>query len=205
MNSSNNVFPESILIDNVMEYMNHGAIVGNLAKEIAKRMGMDEEFCYDMSIAGMMHDIGKVKIRTYIEERFEKVMFVDEARYYRMHPTTGYALLKEQGFSDRILTAVLDHHENYDGSGYPNNLKGEGISVEGRILHICDSFGRNMMNQKVSSWKDLRIDEAMRDMVEEAKDFDMKIFLLFQAYVYSEEFQNFLEELDLRMKDMKDK
>ncbi len=182
----------------------HGIIVGTLAKEISVLLGMDQDFCNDMAVAGIMHDIGKVKIRTYIEERFENVLFVDEARYFRMHPTTGYALLKEQGFSDRILTAVLDHHENYDGSGYPNNLKGEAISLEGRILHICDSFVRILDNQLNDELGIVRIDEAMNDMIKEIKDLDMKVFLVFQSYVYSEQFQDFLKTVEQNRKLIKD-
>lgn len=175
--------------------LEHGMIVSNLAFMIAKAMGMDEEFCYDMAMAGILHDIGKIKIYSYLLQKYDNIMAVDEARYVRMHPSTGYAILKEKGFHDRILSAVLTHHENYDGSGYPNNLKGNAIPMEGRILHVCDCFGALMADY--SGQKPFDLDTVLDLMIDDVKNFDMKVYLTFQNLIFSEEFQQLMKKFGM--------
>lgn len=170
----------------------HSMLVSNLAFMVSKEMKMDPDFCYDMAMAGMVHDIGKIKIYSYLLQKYDNIMAIDEARYIRMHPSTGYAILKEKGFHDRILSAVLTHHENFDGSGYPNNIKGDSIPLEGRILHVCDCFGALISNCSCGEAFDL--DAALDMMINDVKNFDMKVYLTLQNMVYSREFKQILEE-----------
>ena len=65
---------------------------------------------------------------------------VEELKYVRMHSTLGYEELKGQGYSEFILQTILYHHENYDGTGYPSNLRGREIPKGARILRVCDVF-----------------------------------------------------------------
>ncbi|MDO4942560.1 MAG: HD domain-containing phosphohydrolase [Lachnospiraceae bacterium] len=178
------------------EALDHGVIVSNLAYLVSKELQMDEEFCHDMAVAGMVHDIGKLKIYSYLLQKYDQILAIDEARYIRMHPSTGYAVLKEQGFNDRILSAVLSHHENYDGSGYPNNLKGTDIPLEGRILHVCDCFGALISNG--SSTDDFDLDSANHVMIGEVKNFDMRVYLTFQNLVFGEKFQKLLRDFGIK-------
>ena len=179
----------------VEEALEHGMIVSNLAFLVSKELGMDTEFCYDMALAGMVHDIGKLKINSFLLQRFDKIMAIDEARYIRMHPSMGYAILKENGFHDRILSAVLSHHENYDGSGYPGNLKGDAIPIEGRILHVCDCFGALVSNRPCREAFDL--ETAIDVMIDEAKNFDMRVYLAFQSLAFSQEFKYVLNSFGI--------
>ena len=103
--------------------LNHGVVVSNLAYAVAVEMGLDEEFCYQMAIAGMLHDIGKLKLTGYINGQERDPLLIEELKYVRMHSSLGYEELKDQGYSDIVLQSILYHHENYDGSGYPSNLK----------------------------------------------------------------------------------
>ena len=98
----------------------HGIIVSNLAFAVAKEMNLPHAVCYETAIAGMMHDIGKLRLQGYINGQDEEALVVEELKYVRMHSTLGFETLKEEGFSEYILKAVLHHHENYDGSGYPS-------------------------------------------------------------------------------------
>lgn len=179
----------------IEEALEHGMIVSNLAYLVSKELGMDEEFCYDMAVAGIVHDIGKLKIHSFLLQKFEHIMAIDEARYIRMHPSMGYAILKEKGFHDRILSAVLSHHENYDGSGYPNNLKGKSIPLEGRILHVCDCFGALISNRPYRQAFDL--ETAIEVMIDETKNFDMKVYLAFQNLAFSDTFKSVLNSLGI--------
>ena len=92
----------------------HGIVVSNLAYFVAKEMKLPEEQCYNLAIAGILHDIGKLKLRSYVYEEKEAKLNIDEMRYVRLHPTLGYAILKECGYDEDVLVAVLYHHENAD-------------------------------------------------------------------------------------------
>lgn len=187
---------ETTIWSSYEEAIDHGIVVSNLAYLISREMNMKADFCYDMAVAGLVHDIGKIKIQTYLEQNYTEIMAIDEARYIRMHPTTGYAILKEYGFHDRILSAVLNHHEHYDGSGYPSNLKGEDIPIEGRILHVADCFGALISNRPYRSAFDIRT--AVDVMIDEVKNFDMKVYLVLQNLAFSREFRYVLEQLGIK-------
>ena len=120
--------------DRVLEFdlsaeLRHGIAVSNLAYALSKELGLPHEQCYDLAIAGMLHDIGKLKLRSYINGQESNPMVIEELKYVRMHSTLGYEELKDQGYSDFVLESILYHHENYDGSGYPSNLAGKEIPI----------------------------------------------------------------------------
>ena len=87
-----------------------------------------------MAIAGMLHDIGKLKLTGYINGQERDPLLIEELKYVRMHSSLGYEELKEQGYSDIVLQSILYHHENYDGSGYPSNLSGDSIPLGAQHL-----------------------------------------------------------------------
>ena len=174
----------------------HGIVVSNLAYFVAKEMKLPEEQCYNLAIAGILHDIGNLKLRSYVYEEKEAKLNIDEMRYVRLHPTLGYAILKECGYDEDVLVAVLYHHENADGSGYPNNLKNEDIPLNARILRVCDAFGSLISNRMYRSAFD--IETALTIMIEEVKNFDMKVFLAFQKVTQSEDMNNMLASLGIQ-------
>ena len=135
---SSNKIP--IIETDFMENLFHGMRVSKLAYALAKELGYEKKICDDIAVAGMLHDIGKLKLNHYVNEKNKDIMRVDELRYVRTHSTIGHALLWEKGYSELIRKSVLYHHENYDGTGYPSNLDGENIPFGARILRICDSF-----------------------------------------------------------------
>ena len=116
-------------------------------------------------------------------------------RYVRLHPTLGYAILKEHGYNEDVLSAVLYHHENADGSGYPNNLKNEDIPWNARVLRVCDAFGALIANRAYRSAFD--IETAQTIMIEEVKNFDMQVFLAFQKVTQSEDMHAMLCSLGI--------
>ena len=115
----------------------HQARVAELAKEIAGRMGLPEEQMHAIHLAGLIHDLGKIRIPAEI---LSKPGRLDEIEYslIKMHPKAGYDILKGVDFSWPIAQMVLQHHERMDGSGYPQGLKGEEILPGARILIVAD-------------------------------------------------------------------
>ena len=97
----------------------------------------------------------------------------------------GCAILKRQGFPEKIQEMVLYHHENYDGSGYPKNLQGEEIPLGARILRVCDVFAALLSDRPYRKGFDQQT--AVSLMIEEVKNFDMRIFLAFQRMIHEEE------------------
>ena len=162
----------------------HGIQVSNLAYQTGKMLGLEETMCHELAVAGILHDIGKLKLRNYIAAE-ENPLIVEEIKYVRRHPKLGYESLKERGYSDFILESIYYHHENYDGSGYPKNLLGEDIPLGARILRICDVYAA--LTSKRSYRDAFSPEMAMEMLIDEVKNFDMKIFLAFQRTMHEEE------------------
>lgn len=166
------------------EQLVHGMRVSNYAYLVAKELGMDEDFCYDMAVAGMLHDIGKELVSSRLDEDAEKLI-VEEIHYVRLHSQASYEILKKRGYSERIQKTVLYHHENMDGSGYPENLVGEAIPLGARIIRICDVYTALTSDRPYRKSFDRKAATEM--LIEEIKDFDVKIFLAFQRVLHQYE------------------
>ena len=162
--------------------LRHGIAVSNLSYDVGREMGLSHEVCYELAIAGMLHDIGKLKLTGYINGQEKDPLMVEELKYVRMHSTLGYEELKGQGYSEFILQTILYHHENYDGTGYPSNLRGREIPKGARILRVCDVFCALSSDRPYR--KALEVDNVMQLMIEEIKNFDMEVFIAFQRVVH---------------------
>lgn len=179
---------EAIMRDDLEEAIDHGILVSKLAYILSKELNMDEEFCYTMAEAGMVHDIGKLKLGQHLYGRSKDTLVVEEMKYIRMHPTIGLEILKDYDYDERLLESVYHHHENYDGTGYPCNLKGDTIPIGGRILRICDVYAALISDRRYRAAFDK--DTAVKLLIEEVKNFDMQIFLAFLRVVHSEKFKD---------------
>ena len=166
------------------EQIDHGIRVSSLASGVARELGLEETLCYELAVAGVLHDIGKVILGSDIEA-VKNPLVVEEMKYVRMHARIGYDILKDRRESDFILQSILHHHENMDGSGYPDNLRGEEIPYGARILRVCDVYAALTSNRPYRRSFDRGT--AMELMIEEVKNFDMKIFLAFQRLVHEKE------------------
>lgn len=182
---------ENKIMTDLKDALEHGMLVSTLAYNLAKELGNDEDFCYEMAVAGMLHDIGKLKLSKYLYGRMDDVLKVEEIKYVRMHSTFSYEILQEYDYSDTILKSVYHHHENYDGSGYPSNLKSSDIPYGARILRTCDVFAALVSDRPYRAAFD--IDTAIELMIDEVKNFDMEIFLAFTRVVYYEDFKRLVK------------
>lgn len=162
----------------------HAMCVSDLAGKLAKELKLSESEVEEITLAGMVHDIGKLKISPYIYGRKEDSMKIEETRYIRRHAQLGEQVLRKAGFSDEICKMVLYHHENFDGSGYPFNLVGEEIPLGARILRVCDVFSALISDRPYR--KAFDIDTATQMLIDEVHHFDMRVFLAFQSVIHTE-------------------
>ena len=165
----------------------HAMRVSNLAYAIGRELGLDEDTCQSLFDAGLLHDIGKEKLRSYVYEEAQNPLMVEEMKYVRMHATLGYEILRERGYPEFILQSVLHHHENMDGSGYPDNLRGEESPYGARILRVCDVFAALISDRPYRKSFDKAT--AIELMIEEIKNFDIKVFLAFQRVIHRHDYQ----------------
>ncbi len=108
---------------------------------LAKKVGIEsEQELLDVGLAGLLHDIGKVKVR---KEIINKNGPLDELEWeeMRQHPQEGYAIVKDNPqIGSRAKRAILEHHEDNFGTGYPNRLKQDEVDIFSKIVCLCDIF-----------------------------------------------------------------
>ena len=166
----------------VPDAVEHGIYVSNMACLIGKELGLPEKMVYELAVAGMLHDIGKLRLSNYMYGRNEDSFVVEQLRYVRMHSKLSADILKERDYSDFVIESILYHHENFDGSGYPDNLQGESIPLGARILRVCDVFIALTSDRPYRKAFDK--DTAVTLMIDEVKNFDMGVFLAFLKVVH---------------------
>lgn len=183
---------EKYILDDLEKELEHGILVSNLAAMTARELGECEEYCKEMAVAGFVHDIGKLKLSRYLYGRKKDSLTIDELNYFRQHSRIGYEIVRREGYSVTVQNAVLYHHENYDGSGYPDNLMADMIPLGARLIHICDSFSALTADRLYRGA--FSTDIAMEIMIDEIKNFDMRIFLAFQRVINEETFEKMIQE-----------
>ena len=155
----------------------HSERVGILALKLGKILNINENLINNLLIAGKYHDIGKYLIPMDIIFKPGKLT-KEEFKIIKNHSNYAYFLMKDLNFNDNICKIIKYHHENYDGTGYPESLKGKKIPIESRILKICDVFDA-LTSERVYKHK-MDIDEALKIMEEEIATFDVIIFSVFK-------------------------
>ena len=115
----------------------HQRRTAKLARMVGERMGLEEERLEALYIGSLLHDIGKVAIPEGILRKPGKLT-PEEWDLVRTHPQRGYEILKDTDLPRSVAEMALHHHERLDGSGYPNGLKGDELSLEVRILAVCN-------------------------------------------------------------------
>lgn len=195
-----------ILKLNVATEITHGICVSNLAFRVAEEMKLSPDICHELAVAGLVHDIGKLEIAKYLYSKEQAPLTIEELKYVRTHSTLGYAILNERHYSEFILQSILHHHENYDGSGYPSNLSGEDIPIGARILRVCDTFAALISDRPYR--RAFSMEEAVRLMIDEIKDFDVGVFIAFQRVIHGPYIEDILkmnkQVLDLNEEELQE-
>lgn len=118
---------------------NHSLMVGHVVSEVAVALGFDEEDRLTLNSAGLLHDFGKIAVRTDILLKPGELTVL-EWEQMRLHPAMGKLSLEKIPGLERIAEIVVAHHEKDDGTGYPFRLIATEIPVESRLLRICDIY-----------------------------------------------------------------
>lgn len=116
----------------------HQRWVTRLACAIAGEMGLSQERIEGIRMAGLIHDIGKINIPAEILSKPGQLSEI-QLNMVKIHPRVGCDILREIKFPWPVAQIVLQHHERWDGSGYPQGLAGEQIILEARIVAVADT------------------------------------------------------------------
>ncbi len=118
----------------------HCVNVGILAVSIGIKLNLSRDNLIYLGTAGILHDIGKKNVPIDILDKQGKLSG-DEYELIQKHPEMGFEILAESIELNSVTkVGVLQHHERYDGSGYPRGLKGNEITIFGRILAVADTY-----------------------------------------------------------------
>jgi PAS domain S-box-containing protein len=149
-------------------------------EKLAQLSGMDEEDIQNLKLASPLHDIGKITISDSILNKPAKLT-LEEFTIMKNHTTAGYEILKNSKRKLLKLASIIayEHHEKWDGTGYPRGLKAEEISLVGRITAIADVFDA-LATKRVykEAWSDEKVKNVMQEGM--GTHFDptlLKIFL----------------------------
>jgi HD-GYP domain-containing protein (c-di-GMP phosphodiesterase class II) len=117
----------------------HSERVARLAYQISKRLALPEDEQNKVYLSGLLHDVGKIGIRDSVLLKTGKLT-PDELTHMKEHPAIGFDILSPVRQLQPLLSGVRSHHENVDGTGYPDGLRGDDISLMARIVAAADSF-----------------------------------------------------------------
>lgn len=141
--------------------MMHSSRVGHICEKIGLRMKLDQDEINQIRTAGLIHDIGKMGIDEKILNK-TGALSDEEWQEIKRHPEIGYRILSSANEFSEMANCILEHHERWDGHGYPKGLKGEEISLQGRIVAVADSF--DAMTSDRAYRKALAYDEAITEI-----------------------------------------
>jgi response regulator RpfG family c-di-GMP phosphodiesterase len=156
--------------------------VADVAAAIAEQLGLDAEMVESVRIAGRLHDIGRIGIRESILNK-PGPLTAEEFDHVKDHVRIGLEILAPLRHLGHVLAFVQDHHERWDGNGYPRGLSGDQASIGGRILAAADAYAaltsRRAYREPVSgadaiarlrdtvgSQLDARIYDALKSVIE---------------------------------------
>lgn len=167
----------------------HSQRVAEYSLALAKRMGKSEEEQETIYFAGLLHDVGKIRVPEAVINKPGKLTD-EEFDQIRIHPVSGYHILRDINKDERIGYGAKYHHERYDGTGYPNGLTGDNIPEIARIIGVADAYDamasnrsyrsalpQEVVRQEIQKGKGRQFDPAIADimlqMIDEDKEYKM--------------------------------
>jgi putative nucleotidyltransferase with HDIG domain len=138
--------------------MLHSKRVSALCEATARKLNFDTDDINQIKTAGLLHDIGKIGIDENILNSTQKLSD-EEWKEIKKHSEIGYRILSSVVEFSGIAEFILNHHERWDGNGYPQGLKGEKIAIPSRIITLADSYDamtaertyRGLLDKKAAS------------------------------------------------------
>jgi HD-GYP domain-containing protein (c-di-GMP phosphodiesterase class II) len=124
----------------------HSTRLAEWAIRVARRLGTPESDLYQIEVAALLHDIGKIGIPDAILKKEGKL--TDEERtLMNKHPEYSWSILRMFSGLEKASLYALHHHESYNGAGYPGGLKGEEIPIGSRIVSVIDAYDAMISNR----------------------------------------------------------
>ncbi|MHB8967728.1 MAG: bifunctional diguanylate cyclase/phosphohydrolase [Thermoleophilia bacterium] len=159
--------------------------LADIAETMARRLDLNPEKTAALALATKLHDIGKVGVPGSVLGKTEKLS-PEEVAQVQQHPAIGQKILREAENVQDLISAILYHHERWDGKGYPEKLKGEEIPLMARIVGIIDSY-RAMVSDRPYR-KALTTHEAVAELRKGAgTQFDPNLVELFVESISPEQ------------------
>jgi putative nucleotidyltransferase with HDIG domain len=151
----------------------HSKRVSEFSVLIGKELNLDSDYLEKIRLAGLLHDIGKIGVEDTILRKKDKLL-EDELIEIKKHPTIGKSILAPIDLLEDIVNGIEEHHERYDGKGYPKGLKGEEISLLGRIISVADTLDALTSDRPYR--KGISLDLALERIKEESgRQFDPSV------------------------------
>lgn len=151
---------------NTLRLIKHSIKVAIFSYNLGKKNNLSKEQYRNLFIAGLLHDIGKLKLNQSILNKKSKLS-VEEFEYIKLHVSFGVQILKKYKVSESIYKIVEQHHESEDGTGYPNGLNGDDILIESKILRTADIYDALTSNRSYRKKYSRR--KAIEIMIKENK------------------------------------
>ncbi|MCQ2362155.1 MAG: HD domain-containing protein [Acidaminococcaceae bacterium] len=121
----------------------HSCQVANYAASIAAKLGLDTKEIGCIKMSALLHDIGTLAVPNNILNKYP-YLSVRESAAYRRHAAAGAAMLENLPEFSNIVHIIHNHHETWDGKGYPNHIKGNNIPIGARIVAVADYYDANI-------------------------------------------------------------
>jgi putative two-component system response regulator len=151
----------------------HSRRVAELSGWLGKQLGLSNEQCSDLRLAGMLHDIGKIGVRESVLHK-AGTLTADEYNHIKLHPDLGARILTPLHELNHIIPFIRHHHERWDGTGYPSRLSGEDIPAGARIIGVADAYVA--MREKRPYRKGLTADRALTEIrIGARRQFDLHV------------------------------
>lgn len=155
----------------------HARRVARYARLVARGLGLSEDEQKTLYFAGLLHDIGLLKLDATAEWTRERI---------ELHPILGYEMIKDIIVWKDLAPIVLHHHERWDGRGYPKKLEGSDIPLGARIIGVCEAF--DVITSKSSYKSPLPYDMAIREIEAHAgTQFDPEIVAALKESISEED------------------
>ena len=168
----------------------HSQRVADYAVRLAKKLGKSEEEQQVIFYAGLLHDVGKIRVPVEVINKPGRLTD-EEFDQIRIHPVSGYHILRDINDDERVGYGAKYHHERYDGTGYPNGLESENIPEVARIIAVADAYDamasnrsyRKLLPQEVvreeiikgkGTQFDPEVAEAMLEIIDEDKEYTLR-------------------------------
>ncbi|NRG17409.1 HD domain-containing protein [Rhizobiales bacterium] len=164
----------------------HSMMVSGYAAAFGEELGLDTETINILVHAGLLHDIGKVRIPLSVLDKPGE-LDEEECGLVKRHPEFGREILSSQANMDeRIIEVAYSHHEYLDGSGYPQGLRGDRISPLVRIITICDIFAALTEERSYKQYYSRRVAYAI--LLEMGAKLDRELLKKFRPVAFRSEF-----------------